>query len=196
MYLTILALFETIKQGLLRNPTIKFLGLSEFANKKKEVQSSSLVINISCSLLVILLFTIGGAWLSHILKMTDLVPMLTWSVVFVVLLIPYNHYEVLLQAHYQFSRIFWAYFVRQGIFFIGVILLSFVFSGYLTLINLVLLQIVALLAGVAILFRATAPIACVVFISTGIRCARCSILANTFLVPTCFPIWPGPLTTL
>jgi O-antigen/teichoic acid export membrane protein len=156
MYLTILALFETIKQGLLRNPTIKFLGLSEFANKKKEVQSSSLVINISCSLLVILLFTIGGAWLSHVLKMTDLVPMLTWSVVFVVLLIPYNHYEVLLQAHYQFSRIFWAYFVRQAIFFIGVILLSFVFPEYLSLINLVLLQIVALLAGVTILFRATA----------------------------------------
>lgn len=156
MYVTILALFEAIKQGLLRNPTIKFLGLTEYADKKKEVQSSSLVINVVCSLLAILLFTVGGAWLSHLVKMPDLIPMLAWSALFVLLLIPYNHYEVLLQAHYQFPKIFWAYFVRQGIFFVGVILLSFVFPEHLSLVNLVLLQIGALLAGVLILFQATA----------------------------------------
>lgn len=156
MYLTILTLFETIKQGLLRNPTIKFLGLTEYADKKKEVQSSALVINISCSLLAALLFTAGGGMLSHFFKMPDLLPMLAWSVVFIALLIPYNHYEILLQAHYQFPKIFWAYFIRQAIFFTGVMVLCFVFPGYLTLLNLVLLQIVSLLAGSIILFVATA----------------------------------------
>lgn len=157
IYLTTLSLFETIKQGLLRNPTIKFLGASEYADKKKEVQSSALVINIVCSLLVILLFTVGAAWLSGVLKSPELAPMFGWSVLFVVLLVPYNHYEVLLQAHYRFPQIFWAYFVRQGIFFLGVILLSFVFTDHLSLMNLVLLQIGALLVGVLILFVATSP---------------------------------------
>jgi len=157
MYLTIMALFETIKQGLLRNPTIKFLGLTEYADKKKQVQSSALVINIACSILAILLFTAGGTWLSHVFKMPDLIDMLAWSALFVVFLIPYNHYEILLQAHYQFSKIFWAYFIRQGIFFTGVILLSFVFHEYLTLRNLVLLQIGALLAGTCVLYGATSP---------------------------------------
>lgn len=156
MYVTILALFEAIKQGLLRNPTIKFLGLTEYADKKKEVQSSSLVINILCSAAAVLLFTAGGGWLAHVFKMHDLIPMLAWSSLFVILLIPYNHYEVLLQAHYQFPKIFWAYFVRQAIFFTGVILLTFVYPEHLTLLNLVLVQTGALLAGVLVLFRYTA----------------------------------------
>ncbi|MDF2188936.1 oligosaccharide flippase family protein [Paraflavitalea sp. CAU 1676] len=157
LFLTILALFETIKQGLLRNPTIKFLGQSEYADKKREVQSSAMLINIFCTLLAILLFTLGGSWLGHLLKSPDLVSLLDWSVSFLILLIPYNHYEVLLQAHYQFSKNFWAYFVRQGIFFLGVILLSFVWPQYLNLINLLYLQVGALAVGTAILFVSTAP---------------------------------------
>jgi O-antigen/teichoic acid export membrane protein len=155
MYVTIITLFETIKQGLLRNPTIKFLGLAEYVDKKKEVQSSALTINIVCSLLVVLLFTFGGGAIARFNKMPELIPLLSWSVLFVVLLIPYNHYEILLQAHYQFSKIFWAYFVRQAIFFTGVFLLSFVFPQYLTLLNLALVQIFALGVGSVILFFAT-----------------------------------------
>jgi hypothetical protein len=34
LYLMILMIFETVKQGLLRNPTIKFLSLPQYANKK------------------------------------------------------------------------------------------------------------------------------------------------------------------
>jgi len=157
MFLTILALFETIKQGLLRNPTIKFLGQGKYADMKKEIQSSALVINIFCTLLAILLFVVGRGWLAHLLKSPDLVSMLAWSVIFLVLLIPYNHYEVLLQAHFQFSKNFWAYFVRQGIFFVGVILLSFVWPQYLNLLNLLFLQIAALLVGVIILFVSASP---------------------------------------
>lgn len=155
MYLTIITLFETIKQGLLRNPTIKFLGMTEYADKKKEVQSSALVINIACSLLAMLLFTLGGNTLAHFFKMQELVPLLAWSILFIVLLIPYNHYEILLQAHYEFPKIFWAYFIRQSIFFTGVLVLSFFYTEYLTLLNLVLLQILALFAGTLVLFKAT-----------------------------------------
>ncbi len=155
LYLMIMTLFEMIKQGLLRNPTIKFLGLSEYADKKKEVQSAALVMNITFSILAMLIFSLGGGLIAHLLKSEELVPLLLWSLLFVVLLIPYNHYEVLLQAHYMFNRIFWAYFIRQGIFFTGTLAMFFFVPAWFTLLNLVLLQIVALMAGVIVLYRAT-----------------------------------------
>lgn len=156
LYLTIITLFEMVKQGLLRNPTIKFLGLAEYTEKRREVQSSALVMNIAFSILAIGIFSLGGGLIAHLLKSADLAPLLLLSVLFVVLLVPYNHYEVLLQAHYLFNKIFWAYFVRQGIFFTGILVLYFFFPERFTLVNLVILQIIALLAGAIILYKATA----------------------------------------
>ena len=45
LYLTIFSLFEAVKQGLIRNASIKFLGANEFHFRKDAVQSSSLFIN-------------------------------------------------------------------------------------------------------------------------------------------------------
>lgn len=154
LYLTILTLFETIKQGLLRNPTIKFLSLTEYADKKVEVQSSALVINILFSLLAILVLGTGGTLIAGLLKSPDLTPLLWWSFLFVVILIPFNHFEIMLQTRYQFSKIFWAYFVRQGIFFTGIVVLYFFMPQYFTLVNLLLLQVASLLAGAIILYYA------------------------------------------
>ncbi len=157
LYLTILTLFETIKQGMLRNPMIKFLGMTEYAERRKEVQSSGLAINAGFSLISMVLIVCGAGWLSAFLKAPALTPLLWWSIAMVVLLIPFNHYEVLLQAHYQFKKIFAAYVVRQGIQFAGIVVLYFAFPHYFTVLHLVWLQIIALLAGTIILFYATSP---------------------------------------
>ncbi len=155
MYLIILSLFEMVKQGMLRNPTIKFLGMTEYSEMKKEVQSSALGINTIFSLIIILLIIFFSGLLSNFLQSPALTPMLWWSIAMVILLIPFNHYEVLLQAHFQFRKIFVAYVVRQGIFFLGVVILFFFLPEKFTLINLVWLQIVALATGTIILFFAT-----------------------------------------
>jgi lipopolysaccharide exporter len=157
LYLTILTLFETVKQGMLRNPTIKFLGMAEYAGKRKEVQSSALALNITFSILIIILIVFLSGFLSAFLKSPALTPLLWWSIVMVLLFIPFNHYEVLLQAQYQFKKIFHGYLLRQGIFFGGTVLLFFVFPDQFTLLNLVWLQIVSLLAGTIVLFFATSP---------------------------------------
>lgn len=157
LYLSIITIFEAVKQGLLRNPTIKFLSLTEYANKKKEVQSSALAMNVAFSLFTILIVLLSGNAFAASMKSAALAPMLWWSTIFVVLLIPFNHYEVLLQAHYQFQKIFWGYLVRQGIFFGGTVAMYFFFRGSFTLLNLVLLQIVALLSGVIVLYFGTSP---------------------------------------
>lgn len=157
LYLTILTLFETIKQGLLRNPTIKFLNLPEYANKKFEVQSAAIVINVFFSMIAIVVLVPGGTFIASALNTPELLPLLWWSFLFVILLVPFNHFEVMLQANYQFQKIFWAYFVRQGLFFSGIAIMYIFFRSHFTPMNLLLLQIVALLTGTIILYYSVKP---------------------------------------
>lgn len=157
LYLTIITIFEAIKQGLIRNPTIKFLSLPEYAGQKNEVQSSSLFINILFSVGAILLIVLFANPLSSIFKSPQLQPLLWWSFVVIILLIPFNHCEVLLQANYRFSYIFWAYFVRQLIFFGGIVITYFFFRKSFTLLNMLALQIVSLVAGVIVMYILCAP---------------------------------------
>lgn len=144
LFLTIVTLIEVIKQGLLRNPVIKFLSTE---NNDDMVQSSGLVINTIFSFAIILVIAAAGSLFADFLKAPFLYELLLWNIMFIVLLIPFNHCEVMLQAKYKYKEIFWAYFLRQGLFMIGVVLLVFVFPQYLTLVNLVLIQIGSLLAG-------------------------------------------------
>ena len=76
MYLIILSLFEMVKQGMLRNPTIKFLGMTEYKDKRKEVQSSALAINTVFSAIIIILIVFLSGALSALLKSPALTPML------------------------------------------------------------------------------------------------------------------------
>ena len=107
LYLMILMIFETVKQGLLRNPTIKFLGMPEYAEKKNEIQYSAFIINILFSVVAIGVLMIFGSVIARLLKSPEILPLLWWSIAMIILLIPFNHCEVMLQANYKFSSIFW-----------------------------------------------------------------------------------------
>ncbi|MFT3823284.1 MAG: polysaccharide biosynthesis C-terminal domain-containing protein [Chitinophagaceae bacterium] len=157
LYLTTLTLMETIKQGLLRNPTIKFLNMPEFAELKNEVQSSAIALNVAFSILAIAVLLLFGTQIAHWLKSPDLAPLLWWSFTFLTILIPYSHCEVMLQAHYQFSRIFWAYFVRQALFFIGIAVLYFFRRDLFTPMSMLVLQVISLAVGAVIMYFACRP---------------------------------------
>ncbi len=152
LYLMIITIFETVKQGLLRNPTIKFLSLTENKDNKTAVQSASLFINVVFSLICLLLVLIFNDRIAQWLKAPPLASMLLYSSLFIVLLIPFNHCEIILQANFRFSNLFWSYFIRQGFFFISTVLLYFFFPEHFNLFNLMLLQIASLLLGVVVLF--------------------------------------------
>jgi len=156
LFLTIVTLIEVIKQGLLRNPLIKFLGMPE--NDKDQVQSTVMAINLVFSLAVIILIIFAGTLIASYLKSPHLYGLLLWNTVFILLLVPFNHCEIMLQAHFKYQQIFVAYFFRQGLFMIGVILLVFAFPQYLTLENLVLVQTVALLVGTLLIFIFSRPL--------------------------------------
>jgi len=155
LYLAILNIFEMVKQGLLRNSTIKYFSSPAYANKKDEVQSSSLALNIAFSLLIVILFLGFAPLISSLLKSPALQPLLWWSVMFVLVLIPFNHCEILLLANYRFNGIFWAYFIRQAIYFGGIVLLFFFLREYFTLMNLLILQVLSLFVGSVIMFYAS-----------------------------------------
>ncbi len=151
LFTSIIALIETIKQGLLRNPMIKFLSEPEYVNNRNKIQSASLLTNMAFSLLSILCILAGGHLLVRWLNSPDLYPLIQWGMLLIILLIPFNHFEVLLQAHFKFRQIFIGYFFRQGVFLTSVILLLIFHRSSLSLINLVKLQILALAGGMLVL---------------------------------------------
>lgn len=155
LFLTIVTLIEVIKQGLLRNPLIKFLSTENNDNK---VQSSGILINIVFTLAIILVVGLAGSLIANFLRSPFLYELLLWNIMFILLLVPFNHCEVMLQAKYKYQQIFWAYFLRQGLFMTGVILLVYVFPEYLTLVNLVIIQTASLFAGTILIFIVSRPL--------------------------------------
>jgi len=151
LFLAIFALIETIKQGLLRNPMIKFLSEPEYVNNRNKIQSASLITNMLFSVIVIVLLFFGRNICKNWLNTPELFPLFQWGILIILILIPFNHFEVLLQAHFKFKSIFYGYLFRQGIFLFLIILILIFHKTSLTLVNLVRLQIVSLLWGTLVL---------------------------------------------
>lgn len=144
LFITLFSLFEAVKQGLLRNVTIKFLAQKDLKERNEAVQSASIFINTIFSLIVIsVIFTLDDE-ISIWLKAPSLQNLLIASTANIVLLIPFNHCEILLQSRFKFDNIFRSAFIRQGIFFTGLVVLYFFLPKHFTLINVLLLQILSL----------------------------------------------------
>ena len=151
LFLTIFTLIENIKQGLLRNPMIKFLSEPEFVNHRNKIQSSSLITNILFSALIICMLFFCGNALAVWMNAPALYPLFRLGILVIIVLVPFNHLEILLQAHFKFKAIFYGYLCRQGFFMISVIILLLYDKQILTLMNLVKLQIISQLTGSLVL---------------------------------------------
>ena len=151
LFLAIFALVENIKQGLLRNPMIKFLSEPEYVNHRNKIQSASLLTNMAFSALVICLIILWGHIFSGWLNATELLPLLNWGILIILILIPFNHFEVLLQAHFEFKAILYGYLCRQGFFMILVLYFLVYDKSFLTLLSLVKLQIISQFIGTLVL---------------------------------------------
>ncbi len=65
----------------------------------------------------------------------------------IVMLIPFNHCEIILQSKFKFDTLFKAAFIRQGFFFATILILYFSNHGNFTVTKVLLLQLVALITG-------------------------------------------------
>jgi O-antigen/teichoic acid export membrane protein len=151
LFLAIFTLIENIKQGLLRNPTIKFLSEPDYLHTPNRVQSASLLINSGFSFIVICLLFFGGHILVKWLNTPGLKSLFQLGILVILLLIPFNHLEILLQARFKFKAIFYGYLFRSGTFMIALLLLLIIDKTSLTLVNLVKLQIISLFLGTTVL---------------------------------------------
>jgi lipopolysaccharide exporter len=158
LFITLFSLFEVVKQGLLRNVTIKFLAQKEFQERNEAVQSSSIFINTIFSLIIIsIIFSLNehiGIWL----KAPALKTLLIACSANIVLLIPFSHFEIILQSQFRFDTLFRSAFIRQGIFFAGLTILFFFLPAHFTLINVLMLQIFGLLTALIYLYSQSAPL--------------------------------------
>ena len=151
LFLTIFTLIETVKQGLLRNPMIKFLSEPEYFNNRNKIQSASLITNMLFSVLVICLLILGGHLFANWLNTPELYPLFMWGICVILVLIPFNHFEVLLQAHFKFKAIFYGYLCRQGLFMLSIVGFLFFDKSFLTLVNLAKLLVLSQLCGALVL---------------------------------------------
>ncbi len=152
LFLGLISLIEIVKQGLLRNPMIKFLSEPEYQGCKNKVQTSSLITNMAFTLVIVSVVFFFGVPLSRLLNSPQLYPLMMWGIVILLLMIPFNHFEVLLQAHFRFQSIFIGYLLRQGVFVCSIIFLLLFFKSSLTLLTLVKLQIFSLSLGTIALY--------------------------------------------
>ncbi len=153
LYITLFSLFESAKQGLLRNATIKFLGMARYADKKAAVQSASFFLNVVFSFLAILAIAIAGGLVAQWLHAPSLFPLLLWSTLMICLLIPFSHCETILQSKFRFDVLFRCAFIRQGIFFCGLVVLFLFFRTSFTLLNVLFIQTAAL--SIALIYMLT-----------------------------------------
>ena len=150
LFVVILSIIESVKNGLLRNPAIKFLSLPQYESVHHKVQFSSLIINILFSLSAVLIILLGSNALGALLKTPELDELLEGGVLIIILNIFFSHYEMLLQSRYHFNKILLANIVRQSFFLAGVIILSFSKEQF-TLLNILYFQIAGYLTGTIII---------------------------------------------
>ena len=138
-FLIITSTFEVIKNGLLKNPLIKFL--HDYPKKfSLPIQSSSLYLNFFVTLVILGLLIPFSDFLENILNAPNLSLLLKYYFISAIFLIPFSHIEFLLQSKFRFEELLKMYSIRQGTFLL-LILVALVQNYFtFTLLNLVFFQ--------------------------------------------------------
>lgn len=155
LFNTIITMIEYVKMGLLRNALIKLFHDSRFSSKLKQIQSTSLLINVLYSVIVILLLLMGGQWLASLLHARELTPLLHLSIGLIILQIPFNHCEIVQQGNMQYKITFYAYLFRQALLFVFIAGNVLYPEKALTVYQLVMAQIAAMAVAAAYFITAS-----------------------------------------
>lgn len=123
LFVVISGILEVSRNGLIKNPLIKYLGDTEAKAEKAKIVASSFALNFIYALVSILLIIILAVPLSKLMNAPDLSDILYFYIITVVLLTPFFQFEFIQQANFNFKGIFFAYFTRQGMFFVSILIL-------------------------------------------------------------------------
>lgn len=155
IFLTIAAIIEVARIGLLQNALVKFLSTAKKEAYAK-ISTASLVLNILVTILTIsflLLVAQPAATFFKMPEMKDLLQIYAWTNVS---LIPFFQMNYIQQANLDFRGIFWSNFVRQGIFF-TLVFFFFLTGATFSLPVLAYYQIIAAAGGSIVAFWFARP---------------------------------------
>ena len=123
LFLVVTSIFETTKSGLLKNAHIRYVSASGTHGEKTVIASSSLLINLSITLLFIAFICLFSGLLSHWLHTgIELSEMLWWYIPGLLGMVFFSHMEAIQQSHLDFKGVFAGYLVRQVSFFAVIVI--------------------------------------------------------------------------
>ncbi len=126
LFISIGSLLEVTRNGLFKNPLIRFLNTSKEEDLHK-IQNSSVILNLAFSILSSLLLLFISFRLSRTWNIEGFERLFLWNVATNLFLPFFSHFEYLLKANFDFKASFIGYFTRH--FSIFVFLIYFFISG-------------------------------------------------------------------
>jgi lipopolysaccharide exporter len=141
LYLTITAFIEVGRTGLLQNGLMRFLAQTPQSEHAK-INTASLFLSVSLSVLFVLGLIFGGASLGHFFESPQLVELLGIYAATTFVLSALYQFNFIQQANLDFRGLFWSSFVKNGILFGYVLFLQLGHKTF-NLNNLAICQLIA-----------------------------------------------------
>jgi lipopolysaccharide exporter len=148
LFLTVTALVEVARNGLIQNAQIKYLA-SEEEGEHAKIMTASIALNCILTAISVLALILFSRLLSTIWEAPALEMMFYYYIFTTISLIFLSQFNFIQQANFDFKGIFLSNFVRQGSFFMYV-LYSFYTGHEITLINLVWFQTFGAICGATV----------------------------------------------
>jgi O-antigen/teichoic acid export membrane protein len=121
LFISISTVLEVLRNGLIRNPLVKYINTSD-RFEYAQLTASSLYMNFFFTILTsCVLFLFSGS-ISNFLNAPQLDQLINIYILTNVILIPFSHFEFIQQANFQFNGTFVSYFLRSLFVFLYVLL--------------------------------------------------------------------------
>ena len=151
LFMSITAIIELIRQGLVKSALIKFINHSS-SQDQRFVVGAGFFLNVFITLISALLLFIFTPFLAVFLRAPQLESMLYILQAGLLLMIPFSHFEWLMYSQGFFKGLFWTYFFRQGIT-LAMVFIIFLVNTKVPLNALVIIYNIGLLAGTLVSWR-------------------------------------------
>ncbi len=151
IFLFIIAAFDSSKGSLLKNAHIRLILTSKECNKNK-IAGSSILVNMSFTLIFIVLIVVFSPFVSHWINAgNQFSSMMKLYIPSLIVLVYYSHYEAVQQSNNNFKNGFTVNLIRQLLFF-ALLIMHFINGKNIDLITLVLYSNIGNLIGTTVFF--------------------------------------------
>lgn len=155
LFMSITAIIELIRQGLVKTSLIRFINHSQEEDHKFVLSSAlflNTVITVSTALVMLFFTPLLADWLVA----PQLKQMLYLLQIGMLIMIPFSHLEWLLYGKLQFKGLFWTYLFRQGFTLIFVVA-AYLLNSNVSLNVLVMIYNACLLIGAIVAYKYARP---------------------------------------